>query len=264
MEKAFSVIVDKVEAALQPAGYKKETRLPEDAAGCIAYFPGEATAYGIFYDDVKQRIELKTCDLEESGKPGSWKSVSLWLFDTQTDGVNEAQSIADDFAETIQGPKRTAIAKAKKKRKKDDDGNIDPLFFFNRFAGVFPDLKNDIAEEKNTYGDVRAVTFARAALLPKLQELCTGAGEKERVKRCCDLFNDLYANGDMDVRSIITIVILNGLDPEAVDRLFVPDFSDDLAKGYHAAAKLRGKKFKPEKKKKRKSFMASTLNEMNR
>jgi hypothetical protein len=44
-----------------------------------------------------------------------------------------------------------------------------------------------------------------------------------------------------------------------------PLLSEELAKSHKAALKLKGKKVKPEKKKKRKkSFMAATLNDRNR
>jgi hypothetical protein len=73
----------------------------------------------------------------------------------------------------------------------------------------------------------------------------------------------MYVSGDLDVRSIITIVLLNGLSERAVEAL-KPNFSQELAKAHKSALKMKGKKVKPEKKKKRSQIMAATLNEMDR
>jgi hypothetical protein len=73
----------------------------------------------------------------------------------------------------------------------------------------------------------------------------------------------MYVAGDMNVRSIITIVILNGIEDRALENM-KPLFSDDLKKGYTAAAKLKGKKIKPEKKKKEGKVVADNLNTLRR
>jgi hypothetical protein len=70
----------------------------------------------------------------------------------------------------------------------------------------------------------------------------------------------------MDVRSIITIVILNGIESKTAIEGMKECFSEDLMKGFKAARKMKGKVVKPEvpKKKKERKFMADTLNEMRR
>ena len=209
-------------------------------------------------------LPMRTCDLDDGEPDGKWKSISIWLFDPENDSLAEAESIVNDFTETIQGPKRVAALKTKKKRKKDEENTSDPLFFFNRFVGIFPELRDELNEEKARYDDVRAVTFARTHLTPKIEALCTQATKQEQIKRCCDLLNDMYVAGDMDVRSIITIVILNGIDNQTAISNMKPLFSDDLGKSFSAALKLKGKVIKPEKKKKQKKFIADNLNTLNR
>ena len=188
----------------------------------------------------------------------------MWLFDPATDSADQAQSIVNDFTETVAGPKRTAaLSRTKKKRRKDDDSNVDPVFFFNRFVGVFPELKDEMNEERENYGDIRAVTFAQDKLLPKLEALCSSGEDTGAVGRCCTLLNEMYVSGDLDVRSIITIVILNGLSEKSLS-ILKPLFTTEMAKGFKAGYKMKGKKVKPEKKKKRSSIMAATLNETDR
>lgn len=260
---AFDLVINKVGAVLKEQGYQPAQEQKPEEDGQSAAFVGEEIAYSVLYRESRKRFELRTSDVKDGAPDEKWKSVSLWLFDPETDTADQAQSIVEDFIETIQGPKQMAVVRNKKKRRKDDDNNVDPIFFFNRFVGIFPELKDEINDEREAYGDVRTVKFAREKLLPKIDGLCGEGVDKDGINRCCTLLNDMYVSGDMDVRSIITIIILNGVSEKSIENL-KPLFHEELAKGYKSGLKMRGKKVKPEKKKKSKSFMASTLNEMNK
>ena len=257
-QKAFDLIAGKAEAAFGELGYRRLEAGGGEKDGKTAVFVGEDAACGLLYAQEKKRVSLRVCGLEDGGPDGNWKSLSTWLYDPETDSAAQAQEIVDDFAETLAGPKRKSALPARKKRKKDDENNVDPLFFFNRFAGVFPELKDELVSEKEAYGGVRVVTFARERLLPRLDGLLADPSEKNRAARCAGLLSDLYVSGDMDVRSIITIVLLNGLGGAAVETLR-PLLGKELAKAFEAGLKMKGKKVKPEKKKKKKKFMATTL-----
>jgi hypothetical protein len=263
-QKAFDLIAEKVGAALSEQGFKRAAAEQNNSDGRSVLFAGEDTAYSVLYNQDKKRFELRTCGVDEGEPDLQWKSVSIWLFDAQTDSLSEAESIVNDFVETIQGPKRASIVQSRKKRKKDDESNTDPLFFFNRFVGIFPELRDELNEEKAQYSDVRAVLFTREHLVPKIEALCTQVTKQDSIKRCCDLLNDMYAVGDMDVRSIIVIVILNSIDNLTAINNMKPLFSDDLKKSYTAGLKLKGKTVKPEKKKKESKFIADNLNNMKR
>jgi hypothetical protein len=263
-QKAFDLVAEKVGAALVEQGFVRASAEQSDSEGRSVLFTNEDAAYSILYDKAKKRFELRACGVDEGNPDLQWKSVSIWLFDAETDSLSEAESIVNDFVETIQGPKRKAAIQTKKKRKKEDESNTDPLFFFNRFVGIFPELRDELNEEKAEYGDVRAVYFARTRLLPKIEALCTQVTNKDSMKRCCDLLNDMYVAGDMDVRSIIIMVILNGIDNQAAIDNMKPLFSADLKKSYTAGLKFKGKTVKPKKQKKEKRFIADNLNSMKR
>ena len=262
-QNAFKLISEKVGEALSKQGFT-EAGKQQDSENRSVLYTSDSSAYSVVYDKEKKHFELRSCDIE-NGKPNlKWKSISVWLFDADTDDVSEAGSISNDFVETIEGPKQTAQIKKKKKRKKDDENNPDPVFFFNRFVGVFPELRDEMNQERALYGDIRAVSFSREHLLPKLEELCTKSHEKEKIKRCCDLLNDMYVAGDMDVRSIITIVLLNGIKNEAAIENMKPNFSDELQKAFNCGLKFKGKTVKPEKKKKKSKLVAENLNDIKR
>lgn len=256
-QKTFELVAGKVGETLSGQGFRREDGLLQEKDGKAALFLGDGVAYSVLYEEDKKRFALRICDLEDGKPNGNWKSLSMWLYDPETDTPAQAQSIVDDFAETLAGPKQQAAVTQRKKKKKDDENNADPLFFFNRFAGLFPELRDELAQERAEYGNVRAVTFAREHLLPKINALLASP-EKDRVARLGGLLNDLYVAGDMDVRSIITIVVLNGVEGEGAEALR-PLLSEELAKAHKAGLKLKGKKVKPEKKKKQKRFTADSL-----
>lgn len=268
-QQAFDLIAEKVGQVLAAQGFERQADEVKEENGHAVVFLNEGVAYSILYNKGKKRFELRSTTVTEDGPKKDWKSISVWLFDPDTDTLTEAESIVNDFVETIEGPKRIAVVQqqAKKKSKKDDEGNIDPQFFFNRMAGIFPELKDEMALERQTYGKLRNVTFAQNSLVPKVEALAYQYNGTDTFKKMCDLLNDMYANGDMDVRSIITIVIFNGIGNEQSLENIEATFSDDLKKSYAAAKKLRGKVVKPEKKKKpslQQKFMADTLNDMKR
>ena len=264
-QKAFGLIADRVEQALAEQGFAKTGGPAKDDDGYSVLYTGENVAYSVFYDEGKKRFELRTCAMTDEGPDKNWKNLSTWLFDTEENTMSEAEGIANDFVDTIQGPKRiAAIQQTKKKKKKDEESTNDPLFFFNRMVGIFPELKEEMNQERIVYGQVRPVTFAKAHLLPKMEALGEKYPDSEPFKRMCTLLNDMYQSGDMDVRSIITIVLLNGIQKPEVIESMKPLFSEDLSKSYAHAVKYKGKTVKPEKKKKPKKYTAETLDEMKR
>lgn len=260
-QKAFDLITAKVGEALEALGCQPAKNMKQEEDGKAAVFLGDGIAYSVIFRESRKRFELRSCGMEGDEPDGKWKGLSMWLFDPENDGTDQAQSIANDFVETLQGPKQTAIARSKKKRRKDDDNNVDTVFFFNRFVGLFPELKNELADERALYGDGRPVTFARQKLLPKVEALCAAGTDKNAIGKACGLFCEMYVSGDMDVRSIITIVILNGLSAKALENL-QPLFTTEMAKGFKSAHKMKGKNVKPEKVKKSRKIMAETLNQM--
>lgn len=261
-QKMFNLVADQVSAALKERGCKPLAGQEQPENGRKSVYTDEDAAYGVFYSDRKKQFALQTCGLKDDAPDEKWKIISTWLFDPANDTAEQEQDIAKDFVETICGPKQAEIVRVKKKHRKDDNNNVDPVFLFNRFSGVFPELKEELNTERCTYGRIRIVVFAREKLLPKLEELCSEGANESAVKRCGELMNELYLNGDLDVRSLVTIVLLDGLSERAVKNI-APAFDDNMKKGYQAGLRMKGKKVKPEKVSKTRKLMSQTLNDMD-
>lgn len=105
------------------------------------------------------------------------------------------------------------------------------------------------------YGQVRPATFVRDKLVPKCEALAKNRAGSDAMKKLCALLDDMYKNGDMDLRSVITAVLLNGLSDEAFAAMR-EGLGEELQKSSRFSRRLRGKQVKPEKKKKQKKVEA--------
>jgi hypothetical protein len=260
INKAFEIISSRVEAVLLPKSFQKHS-VPDTANEKTVLYTG-SVAYSIVYYYDKKRIVLRSCAMDGDEPDNAWKTIATWLFDEDVDGQREAVNIGDDFAETIIGPKQVAVQKKKKVR--DENGDIinDPLFFSNRMIAYFPALKDEIAYEKAHYASFRGITFADEKVLPKFTDYIKTANKRD-IEKLSKSLNELYEAGDLDVKGIITYILLDSIDSDEKFEEIIAGFTPELKKVARASRNLRGKNIKPEKPKKPKKYMTDTLNEIS-
>lgn len=259
LKSAFNSISDRVEETLKQQGFEKQKIKSNDENEVVSLFTSENTAYSIIYFKDKKHIVMRSCAMTDDGPDNEWKSLATWMFDPETDTEKEADSIANDFVDNCTSAVAVKRMKAMKKKNKsrEDDGNADPLFLAKRFVTYFPQLKEEIKAEEDCYYPFRGVTFFKASIMPELINYVKTA-DKQQIAKLCNLLNTQYSNGNLDTRSIITIVILNGM-PEDKHDIINENLSDELAKAWKAALKYKGKSVKPEKPKKKKKTMMDRL-----
>ena len=260
ISKALDIITGKVDGALLSKGYEKHSVADTENEKTVLY-TGDV-AYSIVYYFDKKRIVLRSCSVEDGEPDNAWKTVATWLFDEEVDTAREAENIGDDFAETIRGPKQIAVQQKKKPARGDGEQNCDPLFFANRMIAFMPELRDDVAFEKAHYESFRGITFADEKIAPKFREYVQKQGDRN-LEKLSQALADLYDAGDLDVKGIITYILLNSIDDDEKYKKLTSTFKKELRKIADASRNLRGKKLKPEKPKKPKKFMAETLNAMN-
>lgn len=263
LQKAYNLIENRMEERLVASDYIKVKNDVLDNGDEVNVFKGEDIAYCVLYREDITQFELDSCSVDaENELDNNWNKITAWLFDSDKDTLRDAENIAEDFLDTLGGAKRIAAVKQIKKTKKNkDDSNVDSLFFMNRLVNVWADLKEDIKFEKEHYETFRGITFAREKVLPKFTETINSNNETQK-KKLCTLLSDEYKVGDLDVRSIITIILLNSIDDENKIDEINNYLSNELIKAWQYSRKLKGKKIKPEKpKKKKQGFMAKTLAE---
>ena len=229
IKNAFEYIAGKVEAQLAPAGYTRQKVAADDKQEIVALFTSENVAYSVVYYKEKTHMVLRTCTMTEEGPDNEWKTLATWMLDEEST-QKDVESISNDFIEGVSGAVAVKRAKQiKQKKKKDDDGNADPKFLAKRFVAVFPELKEEIKYEEDGYFPFRGATFAKEKIAPKIVDYVKSA-TKPQLEKLVGIFNLQYNNGDVDTRSIITIVLLNALDDEQFNTVF-EYLSDDLKSG---------------------------------
>lgn len=214
--------------------------------------------FEVQYDETTKQVKLNILDQDKSFV----KNVSSWLLDSETATKKDLDFIAKDFVDAMVGKEKTKHLRSKKKQKNSDESNVTGLFFANRMVNIFPELKEEIQEEKESHEEFRSATFSKEHILPKVCELLKSENEKARINKFAKLLSELYKNGTLDARSIITMVILNNIEDEKAAQCLKGAVSEDLLKAWNAALKYKGKKVKPEKPKK-KSLLSKALEAQN-
>ncbi|HCA04821.1 MAG TPA: hypothetical protein DEO32_02865 [Ruminococcaceae bacterium] len=257
--KAFELIAGKVEEELTKTGYTRQKVAADEGDNLVALFTSTNVAYSVVYFTDKQQMVLRSCAMTEEGPDNEWKTLSTWLYDDYVASQKDAESIANDFVEGVSSTAAIKRAKQiKQKKKKSDDGNADPKFLAKRFVTYFPELKEEIKQEEDCYYPFRGATFAKEHIAPKIKQYLARANSKE-CEKLAGVFNLQYGNGDVDTRSIITIVLLNSLDDSEYEKLS-EYFDEDMEKAGKAARGFIGKQVKPERPKKKTVSRFSTLN----
>lgn len=210
--------------------------------------------YEVNYNKENNQIFLNSVDTESDER----KVLSSWLLDDESFTQKDADMISKDFIDTMAGKGKSPVKQGKKKSS-SDESNVTGLFFANRMVNIFPELKEEIQAEKECYAEFRSAIFAKEHIAIKVNELVRDRKEKARISKFGKLLSDLYQNGNLDARSIITMVILNSIEDEAGVNNLKPNLSDELQKAWEAALKYKGKTVKPEKPKKKNSFMSKVL-----
>lgn len=246
INKAFTIVCNKVQQALEPQGFKKNKVESSSSNEMVALFTGESVAYSVVYYVDKMHMVMRSCTMTDEGPDNEWKTMATWMFNPETDAEKEAYSIGNDFAEAIGTPSNMKrISQTKKKKVKNEEGTSDPVFLMKRFVKFFPELQEEIRREEETYDSFRAVTFTKEHVVSKINDF-VGRKPKGDVSKLMGVLSAQYLKGDPDTRAIITIVILNSIDDKHMDTI-MPMLSDELAKAYKCGHKYKGKKVKPEK-----------------
>ena len=263
INEAFDLICTRVQQALEAQGFNKLNVSNTGSDEMVSLYANDAIAYSVIYYADKNRMVLESCGMTEDGPDNDWRAIATWMFEPEINDKKDANSIANDFVATVSAPVRLKTQRQQKKKKRDEDGNVDPVFLYKRLVTVFPELREDIFNEEDCYDPFRSATFAKAAVVPKVNALLA-SGNRQLITKLGAVLNAQYKNGDIDCRSIITIVILNGIEVEKNEQLMNEALDETLQKSWKYAKRYRGRSVKPEKPKKQSKFKqlaAQNLNE---
>lgn len=210
-----------------------------------ALFIGETFVYKMEVSPQDGRVYLRRRENSSGNEQEEdWSKVSEWAFDDKTDRKN-IKLICDDFGETLNGPGKSTLKRKCKKVLSDEVA--DELFFANRMVNIFPELRDEISIEKQCYSEFRGTQFVKNSILPKITELLAEGKDTRKTEKLSRLLSDLYKSSSLNIKSLITMGILNNITDSEQIGVVQKYIDNNLASAWSASLKFKDKKVKPDK-----------------
>ena len=224
----------------------------------IAVLTNSKTNAKIVYSpDVKRfflfRGEINCAD-------GEYSELQSYYYEPTGDDAadtREAFSVANEFSETFCGPVATDIiptASRKLSKKDRDSDESSAVYFVNRIPGVLPECREPLLMHKEYFDMLLPNKFCEEVVVSAVARLLSDKSRKSQAEQFFAFLNKMYDSGDMDVKSIITMTILNSITGQERIEYVESLLSDSLRKSWKSARKFIGKEVKPEKESKYKQI----------
>lgn len=270
--EVFRIIEKQLDSTNKELEFKKDKATDESIS-----FSGEKGIYRIVYDSSSSIMAFE-CAYENS-ENADFNTISRSLFDAESYDERDAKSLANEINDEI-----TSLFKSRKKvdldkikmpkavsRTKAKNGVVsyDTDSLANRFATLYPDMKDDIRANIAQYGEFLPETFFMEKGSARIIDVIANGSETD-VKKLFKMLNEVYEDGTNEVQDIIGVTILGEMknDPKLME---VADkyMSDYMSGPVHEINKITAKNnsltkklknpppYKP--KKKRKGFMQNAL-----
>ena len=252
--EVFRIIEKQLDSTNKELEFKKDKATDESIS-----FSGEKGIYRIVYDSSSSIMAFE-CAYENS-ENAEFNTISRSLFDAESYDERDAKSLANEINDEITSVSRT--------KAKNGVVSYDTDSLANRFATLYPDMKDDIRANIAQYGEFLPETFFMEKGSARIIDVIANGSETD-VKKLFKMLNEVYEDGTNEVQDIIGVTILGEMknDPKLME---VADkyMSDYMSGPVHEINKITAKNnsltkklknpppYKP--KKKRKGFMQNAL-----
>ena len=232
---------------------------------------GKVNAKIVYSPEVKRFILFRG---EADCTDNDYSELQSYLFEPtgeDASDVREANSVANEFSETICGPAPISVIpqasrKLSKKERESDESSA--VYFVNRIPGVLPECREPLLQHKEYFDMLLPNKFCEEVVVSAVARLMSDKSRKPQAEQFFAFLNKMYDAGDMDVKSIITMTILNSITGEERIDYVEGLLSDTLKKSWKSARKFIGKQVKPEKESKYKQmsdqYRAQLMQNMNK
>ncbi len=227
VKDSVSILGEKMVELLKPYNFISSFNSQE------IIFKNKDREYTIRYDIKNKMISL--FDLSSIKEDESCKSISSWFFSQKEGTSKDIDDICNDFFEIMVSKKNDT--KIVKKNSGKEEENVGIIFFMNRLASIFPNIKEKIMLEKENGENFRAVKFLNDEVLPEIHKLLSSKNGN-KVEKFFKLLENMYKNGDLDVRAIITMGILNNIVEEDTN-IFNKYLSEEFKKVWKSSLKYK-------------------------
>lgn len=167
--------------------------------------------------------------------------------------LRDAASVANEFSETL-GMKSfspsvpSASRKMNKKERENDEASA--IYFVNRIPNILPECREPLLQHKEHYEMLLPNQFCEEVVTVAVAKMLDDKKRKKNAEEFFEFIDKMYKLGGLDVKSIITMTILNSITGEQRIANVEEMLSSDLAKAWRMARRYIGKEVKPEKESK--------------
>lgn len=215
---------------------------------------GSVKAKIVYSPEVKRFFLFKG---EAECADDDFEQMQSYFFEPSGDegaDLREAASVANEFSETFVGvdvsaPVIPAASRKLSKKERENDENS-AVYFANRIPAVLPECREPLLQHKEHYGMLLPNKFCDEVVNAAVAEMLGDKTRKKDTEEFFALLDKMYATGDLDVKSIITMTILNRITGEERIEYVESLLSDGTKKAWKSARRFIGKKVKPEKESK--------------
>lgn len=243
----------------------------ENGSSEIAVFTdGKMNAKLLYAPDTKRfylfKGELGCADDE-------YVELQSYFFEVSGDSdadIREASSVANEFSETLGGnlsAPAVPTASRKMSKKERDTDEASAIYFVNRIPNVLPECREPLLQHKEHYEMLLPNQFCAEVVTAAVDKMLSDKKAKKKTEEFFSFVDKMYALGGLDVKSIITMTILNSITGEQRIAQVEEYISPELAKAWRMARRYIGKEVKPEKESKyqqmSKAYRSELQNQMN-
>ena len=196
---------------------------------------------------------------------------STYLFVLEEYGEKDVKSLINEISENMtdayivrkkEPGKMKAPATVSKAAAKSGAMAYDPITLATKFAGMFPELKDEIKNNINTYGEFLCEDFFVNHANKYIMDVIR-SNNPQQMKKLFNILGEVYEDGTNEVQSLIAVTILGEIknDPHIIQQI-IPYLTDTmlepvlaanerLAKSKSSQLRLQNPpKYKPKKQKK--------------
>lgn len=230
--------------------FHKVSAAAENGTESAIFTDGEVSLKLVYAPELKRFYLFRG---EADCADDAFEQIQTYYYETTDDkaaDLREAMSVANEFSENFASPAPIVAAPASSRaseRKDRENDETSAIFFVNRIPGVLPECREPLLQHKAHYEMLLPNKFCSEVVNAAVAKLLSDKTQKNKAEEFFAFLEKMYFSGDMDVKSIITMTILNNISGEERIAYVEEMLSSDMNKAWRAARRFIGKTVKPEK-----------------
>lgn len=277
--QVLEILYTNVSAAMTQCGFAPDYQEGAKKTGCPAYERGEAAvmdfsgekgiARFVFSEDRIHLLFAQKDAPRDDDSAFTRDTTYLFVLDeyTEKDIKSISAEVNEYMTDTFVVKKKTTVKTkdmhtVSRSAAKSGAMSYDPITLATKLSGLYPELKDRIAENIAEYGEFLCEDFF-VSHANKCVEYTIRENNPQKMKRLFNILCEIYEDGTNEVQSLIAVTVLGFIenDPVLVQRI-MPYLADSMIEPVFAVSKRLKKsksakmrlenppKYKPPKKKK--------------